>query len=874
MLINRETVPISNMLNPEYNFYAHKKTEENLKRSKDETIAEHTERCVYHFKNIVKEKGLEAVFSNFEKKWLDGCGSEELELFWDMLLNTITFHDIGKLNPLFQKDKMKNSQFSRERGRIEFGSQHSLISAVFYLEYYLPKSKSYAKEIRNQFRLLTYVNAYIISRHHSSLEQLDNFISDFFLKEDYKDKWEIIVSEFGKFLTKEADFMKEGYGKRVRTELEKCCPKDGEGSILLYAYEKLLYSLLIASDYYATTEYSDEYILDSHGTLEDMSYIIESYGKSMVMQNIRAYQQGEKKEGKIRTEDEKAGESWWEERNMNILRSELFLEAERELIRNKEERIFYLEAPTGSGKSNTALNLSFRLMELCTEMKKLWYIYPFNTLVEQNMHSLEKIFGQDQDILKQIRVVNSITPIGTIYSNKMYTKESGTKENEQELNEYVKALLDRQFFHYPITLSTHVTLFDILFGGRRESGFGFYQIANSVIILDEVQSYRNEIWTEIIHFLKVFAEALNMKIIIMSATLPDLDRLSLEQTKAVRLIKDRERYFKHPVFKNRVELRYDLLKIQEVEEQLTKYIKEYLNDGKKVLVEFLYKTSADNFFRQICCDADVTCKVRLMTGDDNSMERNNILKELEEEPDETGFLLIATQVIEAGVDIQNMDVGFKNISMLDSEEQFMGRINRSCLKEGIVYIFRLDEPRTIYGRDVRLEKALTLDSPKMRDVLTQKSFAVFYEEVFNKIQQINRSLDVKKNLQEFWEQTGRLNQQEVSERMYLINEDERQVPVFLAREIRVSEDEVLKGKEVWMAYEELLQEKNLKYAEMKVRQSIIQSQMSYFIYHIKKGIPIAYNRQVGEIYYIEDGEQYFDNGKLDRKKLENQSEIL
>lgn len=874
MLINREPVPVSSMLNPEYNFYAHKKEEENLKRSKDETVAEHTKRCVYHFKNIVKEKGLEAVFSNFEKKWFAGCGSEELELFWDMLLNTITFHDIGKLNPLFQKDKMKNPQFSRERGRIEFGSKHSLISAVFYLEYYLPKSKDYVKEVRDQFRLLTYVNAYIISRHHSSLEQLDKFVSDFFLTEDYKEDWGIIVGEFGKFLTKKADFIKEGYGKKVRTDLEKCCPKDGEGGILLYAYEKLLYSLLIASDYYATTEYSDAYVSESHGTLEDMSHIMEGYEKSVVMQNIRAYQQGKTKEGKRRTEDEKAGESWWEERDINILRSELFLEVEKELIRNKEERIFYLEAPTGSGKSNTALNLSFRLMELCKEMKKLWYIYPFNTLVEQNMHSLEKTFGQNQDILKQIKVVNSITPIGTVSGNKKSRKESGTEEKEQELNEYVKALLDRQFFHYPITLSTHVTLFDILFGGERESGFGFYQMANSVIILDEIQSYRNEIWTEIIHFLKVFAEVLNMKIIIMSATLPDLDRLSLEQTKTVKLIKDRERYFKHPVFKNRVELRYDLLEIQEVEEQLTKYIKEYLNGGKKVLVEFLYKKSAENFFRQICCDADVTCKVRLITGDDNSMERNNILKGLEEEPEETGFLLIATQVIEAGVDIQNMDVGFKNISMLDSEEQFMGRINRSCLKEGIVYIFRLDEPRTIYGRDVRLEKGLTLDSPKMREVLEEKSFDVFYEEVFNKLQQINLSLDFKKNLQEFWKQTGRLNQQRVSERMYLIDENERQVSVFLAREIRISEDEVLSGKEVWTAYEELLQEKNMTYAEMKVRQSIIQSQMSYFIYHIKKGIPIAYNRQIGEIYYIEDGEQYFDNGKLDRKKLENQTGIL
>lgn len=37
-------------------------------------------------------------------------------------------------------------------------------------------------------------------------------------------------------------------------------------------------------------------------------------------------------------------------------------------------------------------------------------------------------------------------------------------------------------------------------------------------------------------------------------------------------------------------------------------------------------------------------------------------------------ILVATQVIEAGVDI-DMDIGYKDCSKLDSEEQFMGRIN-------------------------------------------------------------------------------------------------------------------------------------------------------------------------------------------------------
>ncbi len=41
----------------------------------------------------------------------------------------------------------------------------------------------------------------------------------------------------------------------------------------------------------------------------------------------------------------------------------------------------------------------------------------------------------------------------------------------------------------------------------------------------------------------------------------------------------------------------------------------------------------------------------------------------------SNLILVATQVVEAGIDI-DMDIGYKDISKLDSEEQFMGRINR------------------------------------------------------------------------------------------------------------------------------------------------------------------------------------------------------
>ena len=92
-------------------------------------------------------------------------------------------------------------------------------------------------------------------------------------------------------------------------------------------------------------------------------------------------------------------------------------------------------------------------------MSKIYYIYPFNTLVEQNVETFKKIFDSNNDIFEQIAVVNSLTPI------KMTQKEKKEEEDTEQTFYYQKALLDRQFLNYPAIISTHVSLFDTMFRG-------------------------------------------------------------------------------------------------------------------------------------------------------------------------------------------------------------------------------------------------------------------------------------------------------------------------------------------------------------------------------------------------------------------------
>lgn len=82
----------------------------------------------------------------------------------------------------------------------------------------------------------------------------------------------------------------------------------------------------------------------------------------------------------------------------------MFLDAERTLEKNMDKSIFYLEAPTGSGKSNTAMNLSLKMVQENEKINKIFYIYPFNTLVEQNMESMEKYLGKIRKLCLRLQL--------------------------------------------------------------------------------------------------------------------------------------------------------------------------------------------------------------------------------------------------------------------------------------------------------------------------------------------------------------------------------------------------------------------------------------------------------------------------------------
>lgn len=829
MDIDKYVVSLERLMKNINNCYGHIKDEQH------ETIVEHIQLCIKYLKEIFELKRLDKIMVSFKNNLVSDLSDEGKEVFNELFINTIVFHDTGKINPIFQNDKMNNPAMNYMTPPPNLDSKHSILSAYIYLGYFLNKISLLDKNDYKILKRITYINAFVISRHHS---KIDDFRTCFIDKFDSDDKLEkriidwVNSDEFVKQFNVDFNFVP--LKKKGRNILFKKLQKYKiDKQIDFYAYVRFLYSILVTCDYYATSEFYNDQKSISVMNDFDFKELIKQYNNTELIIKIRKKQTFEN--------------------SINELRTEIFLEAEKTLIENCDKNIFYLEAPTGSGKSNTAINLSLRLIEKNNDLNKIVYVYPFNTLVEQNIASFNKIFDHSR-ILNNLAVVNSTTPI---------------KIDENNPNKYQKALLDRQFLNYPIILTTHVSLFDTLFGDNRESAFGFYQLANSVIVLDEIQNYRIERWNEIINFLKEYAKVLNMKIIIMSATLPNLELLTNDNSNSVSLIKDCKKYFLNPVFKDRVKIDYGLLEIENVEEKLFEHVLKMNKLKKKIMLEFIVRKSAEKFYRRLK-NEKLDCEVLFISGFDSILEREIIIDKVNTC---NHLILVATQVVEAGVDI-DMDIGYKDISKLDSEEQFMGRINRSCLKEGIVYFFNLNKAANIYKKDERVSINLTLLNDEMKDILLNKNFNQYYQKLLTALVYKARKYS-DDNVENFFrEAVACLNYKEVSKRMELILDTRDRVTIFLGRKIKDVDGNEYDGNLIWTQYVELLQDNDMDYSKKIYQLSVVKSKMNYFMYQIDSECQFDYKEQIGDIFYIEDGDNYILDGKLNTGLFDTEDELF
>lgn len=839
-------IALDELLTTEIPLFAH------IGRAKNETLLEHSELVMDFCKQLQKENGLRNAIKRtiaaitYQDKSLTALEREIVEKWF---YHAIYFHDLGKVNPAFQYIKMKNEYVPNPKHASD--STHSLLSAVLYLELFVEDIERVSVDEEKQLflRYILYLFSYVISRHHSYLENI--------AMKEYQTKLGSLMNRLRKhpvylnYYLRAEQFLEE-FNESCFSEEEMNGEEHGE--LPLYVLLKLLFSALVSSDFYATYTYGKDgnKPVFRYLTNEDKVKLRQYYNNTKVVKGINAF----------RTDP-----TMFSLEPINKLRSQIFLESEEQIELNSERSIFYLEAPTGSGKTNTSINLALKLLETNKELNKIVYVFPFNTLVEQTKASFDRIFPEALQKEFPIAVVNSVTPI--VHERELRDKEKDgfnhhdnvAKKGRKSYSviDYKEEVLYRQMLQYPITLTSHVNFFHYLFGVGREANLAFVHLCNSVIILDEIQSYRNERWIEMIRFLKIFADLLNIKIVIMSATLPKLDRLLEEQEIACELLPNSKNYFSHPLFKQRVTLHFDHIYEGVMSEERLMEILENLEEqhGKKrILIELISKQSAYHFYRFLKEHGNFAQPIILLTGDDHAYYRKKVISLLMKKNGEVfslqHVLVIATQVIEAGVDI-DMDIGLKDISTLDGEEQFLGRINRSCLRTDChVYFFHKDDAETVYKKDFRLQHDIR--TKEYQDYLMNKDFTPFYERVFEMmIKKRNEWND--NHLNHFLKQVRELQFLDVAEHMKLIVD--KKYELFISHVVTLEDGRRLDGNEIWRAYTELLKDKKMDFSERRIKLSVLAEKMSFFTYSVYY-VPKVYDENIGNLYFIKNGEPYLE----------------
>lgn len=745
-------IPIEKDINLSY-IFAHRND------NKYETLEEHISLCNNYLDELVENNNLDIVFYN-----LDSSLNLEKGTIKQNIYEVIRYHDYGKSNPKFQK-MIRGERYSGS-------TNHSSLSSLIYLS---DKLESYDTKEDIGYALF-YINSYLISKHHSNLSNILKFkdtLFDFLKSIDDKDKFKLIDKNSIKFFDRVIKSYKDNFP--------------------LYIYTRLAFSLLVTADIYATKSFYDKDFSVDYGCIDNKKQWVEDYNSNDVIKGIR---NRVAKEG------------------INKYRTDIFLEAEEELNSNLNSRLFQLEAPTGSGKTLTGINLSLKLIEQKEELNKLFYVFPYNNLVEQTKNVFSNLYSKSS-LKNEINVLNSIT------------------SNAKEEDNYLDTILNKEFINYQLTLTTNIRLFKILFGTSKSDLYGFLRLCNSVVLIDEIQSYNNYIWKDIAIALKEFSKIMNINILIMSATLPDLNNYC--ENTYINLLKDSSKYTQNSIFKNRVVVDYSLIESDNVFEDILDKIN--CNKNSSIIIEFIKKKTAKEFF-SIIENEIYNRNLYYIDGDTNVFERKLVIESIKDDPN---AILVGTQAIEAGLDI-DMDIGLKDVSFLDSDEQFMGRVGRNATKQGVVYFFDLDKVTTIYTNDYRAN----FKFDEYKEYLLNKTFKDYYKQVADL--QKSKGLDIL------------LNMRETEHNMKLIDGDQK-VSIFKDIEVDNKIIDIVKNTENFKAYKKLFNtdkidantlwnllretSRNYKFEEKKYRINVLMEIMQIYMYDY-------YEYEANSFYYSDE----------------------
>ena len=366
---------------------------------------------------------------------------------------------------------------------------------------------------------------------------------------------------------------------------------------------------------------------------------------------------------------------------------------------NDSAGIYRLNLPTGAGKTN--LSLRYAVHQLTQKCKKgFFYMTPFLSVLEQNATAIQEIIGKEGVLEHHSNVVRELQD--TVTQNEEYGEET----INSLMTDYLVDTWDS-----PVLLTTMVQFFQTLFKTKSANIRRFSNLANSVLILDEVQSLPIEVTTLFNLTMNFLSRVMRATVVLCTATQPVYDSESIrhrllyggemtEQADIVTLTVEEQAVFKRTELRKfdesgAVSRLYDLVSFILEEESSTLVI---LNT--KVAVEKLFSLLEFQTDRPLYHLSTNMC----------AQHRLDIIKEIKNHLDKkVPLICISTQLIEAGVDVDFERV-IRSYAGLDSIVQAAGRCNREGKRDvGQVTLINLskEEESLTYLKEIKHKKEAT-----------------------------------------------------------------------------------------------------------------------------------------------------------------------
>ncbi|MHA1372360.1 MAG: CRISPR-associated helicase Cas3', partial [Promethearchaeota archaeon] len=388
------------------------------------------------------------------------------------------------------------------------------------------------------------------------------------------------------------------------------------------------------------------------------------------------------------------------------LRKELFFECNQQAF--DLGNIYMVCSPTGAGKTLTLLNMALKVEEKVQKKYrypiKIIYGLPFVSIGEQVAEVINEIFTPGRELVNNTELV-----VDNYLTSWVFLQ----KENEQNKEKFIYGKDARwlvKSWRSQFIVTTFVKIFNSFFKPFKENLLRFHRMANSILILDEVQCLPVEYWEITRMVFKAFAEVLNTTIFLSTATQPAI--FTEEEIKNVaknhlNVEVKVENNHKIPLIEaiDRYEIKFfeDPMDIDDFSEKLGKFLLK--NEDVDILVilntrrcvikvwKYLNKLKLRNteyrLLSTLVLPKDrresikyiketINLKANKQLRDIHQQQINNPLNKykVKDYEENKRIVVLATQVIEAGVDL-SFPIVFRDIAPLDSIIQAAGRCNRS-----------------------------------------------------------------------------------------------------------------------------------------------------------------------------------------------------